>query len=211
MVSILLADDHEAMRRGVRDLLEEQPGWAVCAEAADGRQAVALAREHRPHVAILDLAMPGLNGVEATRQIRLALPETEVLVFTGSDTEHLASAAVAAGAHGYVLKSDRAAELVRAVDALAQRATYFSPSLHRAGPRRRAEGRAPIDPCPLTAREREIAQLVAEGKTSGSVALILGISVKTVETHRAHIMGKLGLESVVELVHYAVRNALIAR
>lgn len=206
MVSILLADDHEAMRRGVRDLVAEQPGWAVCAEAADGRAAVALALQHRPDVVILDLGMPVMNGVEATRRIREGLPGTEVLVFTGADGEQLARAVVDAGANGYVLKSDPADELVRAVAALARRACYFTPRM-RAVPRcarRLGAGHR------LTAREREITQLLAEGKPNGCVATILGISVKTVETHRAHIMAKLGLESVVELVHYAVRNEMVA-
>lgn len=208
MVSILVADDHEAMRRGVREVLAEQPGWEVCAEAADGRAAVALALQHRPDVVILDLSMPVLNGVEATRRIREALPGTEVLVFTGAEGEQLARAVVDAGANGYVLKSDPADELVRAVAALARRSCYFTPRMRAVSPahcaRRLGAGH------PLTAREREIAQLLAEGKPNGCVATILGISVKTVETHRAHIMAKLGLESVIELVHYAVRNEMVA-
>jgi DNA-binding NarL/FixJ family response regulator len=211
MLSILLADDHEVMRRGLREVLEEQHGWMVCAEACDGRQAVALALQHRPDVAIVDLSMPALNGIEAARQICADLPATEVLIYAGSDTDRIPRAALDAGARGCVLKNEPAAELIQAVAALARHTSYFSPRTRGPAPAsgHRDRRRAGIKGPRLTAREREIAQLLAEGKTNLCVGTILGISVKTVETHRANIMDKLGLESVVELVHYAVRNEMV--
>jgi DNA-binding NarL/FixJ family response regulator len=126
MLRILLADDHDVVRRGLKELLEERPGWTVCAEAANGRQAVELALEHRPHVAVIDLTMPELNGLEATRRIREAVPETEVLVFTMHDSEELVRNVLAAGARGYLLKSDAARQLVPALESLAQHKPFFA-------------------------------------------------------------------------------------
>jgi len=208
-MKILLADDHELVRRGVRGLMECHDGWQVCAEAGDGRQAVALATRHAPDVAVLDATMPELGGIEATRQIHAASPGTEILIYTAHPSEQLARDAIAAGAHGYVLKSDPAHVLLAAVEALADHRTFFSAAISRACAVKR-DGRArAADLLRLTPREREILQLLAEGKSNWCVGAILGISEKTVATHREHMMRKLGLESIVELVHYAVRNYLV--
>jgi DNA-binding NarL/FixJ family response regulator len=224
MKQILLADDHELLLDGVRAVLELEPDWHVCGAARDGREAVELAARLLPDIAVLDLAMPRLNGLEATRQIRReASPSTQVLVLTGSDSDELSCDACAAGARGYVLKADGVAALVAGVRAVAEGCSYFSPGVRHplralgggcapvrpASPHRPC-GQSPRSPSTLTPREREIAQLLAEGKTNWCVGSILGISVKTVETHRAHIMLKLGCESIAELVRYAVRNLMVA-
>lgn len=213
MLRILIADDHAIVRRGLKELLEEQSGWSVCAEAADGRAAVELALEHRPHVAVLDLSMPELNGLEATRRIRAALPETEVLVFTMHDSEELIGAVLDAGAKGYLLKSDAALQLVPAVQSLARRKPFFAGRISEvlldgylngrsAQPQNTAADR-------LTSREREILQLLAEGHSNKHIANSLDLSVKTVETHRAAIMRKLELRSLPDLVRFAIRNRII--
>jgi DNA-binding NarL/FixJ family response regulator len=221
MKQILLADDHELLLQGVHEVLELEPDWHVCGAARDGREAVELAARLRPDLAVLDLAMPVLNGLEATRQIRReASPSTQVLVLTGCDSDELWSDACAAGARGYVLKGDGAAALVAGVRAVLEGRPYSSPGvrtpLRAAGsggppvrPASSQRGQSPNAPSALTPREREIAQLVADGKTNWCVASILGISVKTVETHRAHLMLKLGCESIAELVRYAVRNLMV--
>jgi DNA-binding NarL/FixJ family response regulator len=212
MVRVLVADDHDMVRRGVRALLEAQPGWQVVAEARTGREAVDLAERLRPDVAILDLLMPELNGLEATRRIRTALPQTEVLVFTMHQTEQLIREVLLAGARGFLLKSDAAERLVAAVAALAGHRLYFSApvseALLDAFMRGAAAGEEGVSGA-LTAREREIVQLLAEGRGNKEVADALTISVKTVETHRAAIMRKLDLGSLAALVRYAVRNRLV--
>jgi len=209
MVEILLADDHPVLRRGVRTLLESHRDWVVCAEAIDGLEAVTLATQLRPDVAILDLSMPELDGLEATRRICRSSPGTEVLVYTMHASALVADEVRRAGAHGYVLKVDPPTELTSAVEALAAHGTFWGSGA--AALRRGAAGRQPRrEPLCLTPREREIVQLVAEGKTNWCIARILGISAKTVETHRGNAMQKLGLQSIVELVHYAVRTRLVA-
>ena len=211
MVRVLVADDHAMVRHGVRALLEAQPGWQVVAEASTGREAVALAEQHRPDVAVFDLSMPELNGLEATRRIRKALPQTEVLIFTMHQTEQLLREALLAGARGYLLKSDAAERLVAAVAALARHQPYFSASVSAAlldTFMRGTAGEAGVSGA-LTAREREIVQLLAEGRGNKAVADALAISVKTVETHRAAVMRKLDLGSLADLVRYAVRNRLV--
>jgi DNA-binding NarL/FixJ family response regulator len=210
MLSIVIVDDHEVMRRGMRAVLESRPGWQVCGEASDGRQGVDVARELRPRVAVVDLGLPGLGGVEVTRQVRKASPKTEVVVCTLREEEGLAREALCAGARGFVLKSEGTEHLVRAVEAAAAGEGFYSRRFTPAalgcpcGPRL---GRK-HDASTLTPREREIVTLLAEGKTNHCVSVILGIGVKTVETHRTHILQKLQLESTVELVHYAIRNGL---
>jgi DNA-binding NarL/FixJ family response regulator len=207
---ILLADDHDVVRRGAHELLESHPGWVVCGEAADGRQAVALASRLAPDVAVLDATMPELCGIEATRQIRAVSPSTGIMIFTLHDSEQLARDLLAAGARAFVLKSDSGSELIAAVEALVERRTFFSPGMWRAAQGKTSgRPRTAMDTPRLTPREREILQLLAEGKSNWCVATILGISIKTVETHREHIMRKLRLDSVVGLVHYAVRNHLV--
>lgn len=213
MVRILVADDHVLMRRGLRDLLVERRGWEVCGEAQNGREAVDLAVQLRPDVAILDISMPELNGLEATRRIRKQAPATEVLIFTVYETDQLVREVLRAGARGYVLKSDAALHLTSAVEALAKGQAFFTPGISKTllttflgTEEQRHEGSTPTS---LTTREREVVQMLAEGKTNKEVASTLYISLNTVETHRATIMRKLGITSIVEMVHYAVRNQLI--
>ena len=211
MLRILIADDHALLRKGLVDLLEAHPDWRVCGEAVDGRQAVTEAQRLAPDVAILDLSMPELNGIEATRRIREVSPRAAVLVLTGSYSERLEEEASSAGARGFVLKSSPEDCVVRAVEALARGESWFRHEVSRGGVERRAHpgGHAQAQAAGLTSREIEVTQLLAEGKTNWCIATILGISVRTVETHRANVMRKLGLQSVVELVHYAVRNLMV--
>lgn len=213
VLRILLADDHDVVRRGLRDLLIAHEGWEVCGEATDGRQAVEMAISLRPNIAILDLTMPQLNGLDATRQIRKAAPNTEILIFTMHESERLIREVLAAGARGYLLKSEASQQIVAAVEALAEHKPFFSWKASETmlesflAAAAADQGRSTTDP--LTAREREIVQLLAEGSSSKKIASLLGISVKTVDTHRATIMRKLEAHSIVELVHYAIRNNLI--
>lgn len=208
-VRILLADDHSVVRRGLKGLLESRKGWKVCAEASDGRAAVAEAKRHRPDVAILDIGMPELNGVEAARQIRAASPFTEVLILSAHGSEKLAREIFDAGGRGYLVKEDADQDLLAAVDAVRQHRPYFTRKLSDwvARQMQESDGKAPRGR--LTPREREIVQLLAEGKSNKEAATLLGISVKTIETHRANIMLKLNVHSITELVHYAIRNEMI--
>ena len=214
MIRILLAYDHEVVRRGLIALLATRPDWQVCGEAQNGREAVALAVKLKPNLAILDLSMPELNGVEATRQIRKEVPETEVLVFSMYESEEFVRDLLAAGARGYVLKSDVAAQLLTAVETVARHKPFFTSEVAervlegflRLGELSTGAGDAGI----LTPREREIVQLLAEARSNKEISTILAISVKTVETHRASIMRKLGISSIVDLVHYAIRNNLVS-
>jgi DNA-binding NarL/FixJ family response regulator len=207
---ILIADDHAVVRAGLRALLESRPRWEVSAEAADGRDAVEKASKLKPQVAILDIGMPLLNGVEAARRIHKASPQTEILILTMHESDDLVQQVVEAGARGYILKDDADRVLLAAVDAVRQHKPYFSTRV--AGPRGADDPVA--EPSPrsprsrLTPREREILQLLAEGKSNKEVAALLGISVNTAEAHRANIMLKLDLHSVTELVHYAIRNKI---
>jgi DNA-binding NarL/FixJ family response regulator len=211
---ILVADDHEVVRRGLKTLLSSKPDWVICAEAANGREAVALAGQHHPDIVIMDIAMPGLNGLEATRQIRKILPGTEVLVLSFHYSDQLVREVVDAGAQAYVLKSDVTRDFLDAVEALAQRRSYFTSGAAQllidgfCNPASTSPQSA-LMRTTLSAREREVVQLLAEGKTSKEVAVTLGISVKTAETHRSNIMRKLEVHSVSELVRYAVKNHMI--
>jgi DNA-binding NarL/FixJ family response regulator len=211
---VLLADDHELVRESLRRLIEGLPGWSVCAEAGDGRQAVTLAEQERPDVAILDVGMPELNGLDATRQILHRCPSTEVLIFTGIETEELVFSVFDAGARSYILKSDSRAQLLAALNAAAEHQPYFTTKVgelifSRYVAMRRNQPEGSSDTGILSSREREIVQLVAEGRTSKEVATRLGISVKTAETHRASVMRKLRLETLSDLIRYAIRNHLI--
>jgi DNA-binding NarL/FixJ family response regulator len=214
---ILLADDHEVVRAGLRALLEEQTGWEVVAEAVDGRDAVEKATKLKPDVVVIDIAMPSLNGLEAVRQIVKSVPNTKVLVLTMYDSDPLIQQVLQAGARGYLLKSDAGRDLVSAIDALRRNKTFFTPKvsqmvlegyLDKSPKEKEPEGEP--ESLRLTSRQREIVQLLAEGKSSKEVAAVLGLSVKTAETHRANIMRKLDCHSVTELVRYAIRNHIIA-
>jgi DNA-binding NarL/FixJ family response regulator len=204
---ILLADDHDVVRKGLRGLLEGNPGWHVCGEAANGREAVKLAMTLKPDLAVLDLEMPELNGLEATRQIKKQLPDIEVLIFTMHETDQFIRDALAAGARGYVLKADAGRYLIEGVQALSKHKPFFTSKASEALLDGFLEARlTPVESTPLTDREREIVQLLAEGKVNKEIAATLCISVKTVETHRSAIMRKLRLNSIVDLVRYAIRN-----
>lgn len=212
-LKILVADDHEVVRHGLKALLEGQSGWQVCAEASDGREVLQKAAELRPDVIVMDIAMPNLNGLEATRQLLKANPKSKVLILTLHDSDQLIREVLAAGAAGFLLKTDAARDLVSAVDALRQNKTYFTSrvaSMMLNGFLNGGPAATMSDTVnPLTPREREITQLLAEGKSTKEVATILGLSVKTAETHRSNIMRKLELHSVSELVLYAVRNNIV--
>jgi DNA-binding NarL/FixJ family response regulator len=208
-LSILIADDHAVVRAGLRTLLESRSRWQVCAEAADGRDAVDKAGKHKPHIAILDIGMPLLNGVEATRHIRKASPSTEILILTMHESDDLVQQVVEAGARGYILKDEADRVLLDAVQALSQHKAFFSTRVSEA-----ADIMDPSDPAKssrsrLTSREREILQLLAEGKSNKEVANLLNISVNTAEAHRANIMLKLDVRSLADLVLYAIRNNII--
>jgi DNA-binding NarL/FixJ family response regulator len=211
---ILVVDDHAVVRRGVRALLEGHPGWEVCGEAGTGREAVEQAGRLKPDIVVLDLSLPELNGLEATRQILRESPRTEVLVLTMHHSEELAQQVLQAGARGYVLKSDAGESLIAAVETLVRREPFLTPKLTELVLDRYVhgtDGRERDTPAglALTPREREVVLLVAEGKSSKKIATALGISVKTVETHRTNVMRKLRLRSVGELVRYAIRNGLV--
>jgi DNA-binding NarL/FixJ family response regulator len=216
---LLVADDHEIVRKGLCALLGAQPGWEIAAEARDGREAVKMAKECKPDVAVLDISMPGLNGLEAARQINKTVSHTKVLVLTMHESDKFIGEALEAGVRGFLLKSDAGKDLVGAVEALGRNQTFFtsevaqvildghlkpgaatssSSSAEDSGPRFR-----------LTGRQREIVQLLAEGKSSKEVATVLDVSVKTVETHRANIMGRLNCHCVTDLVRYAIRNHIV--
>lgn len=209
---ILIADDHDVVRKGLRMLIEEHPGWEVCGEARSGREAVEQSIQLTPDVAVIDVSMPDLNGLEATRQIRKSCPKTEVLVITHHDSDEMAGAVLDAGARGYVLKSDSDKDLVHAVEALSHHKPFFTARVTEIFLANR--GSTVTDPVEcmrnrLTLREREILQLLAEGKTAKEVASILGIATKTSDTHRTNIMRKLDVHSVAELVRYAIRNKIV--
>jgi DNA-binding NarL/FixJ family response regulator len=211
---ILVADDHEIVRRGLVSLIKSRPDWEVCAEADNGRQAVERANQSKPDVAILDIGMPVLNGLEATRQILRQHPTVRILILTITDSDHAVQAVLDAGARGFLLKSDAARDLVAAVEALAHNKTFFTArvaDLVLSGYLNKTQRSAASDlSLPgLTSREREVVQLLAEGKSTKEVACHLNLSVKTAETHRSNIMRKLGLHSVSELVLYAVRNSIV--
>jgi DNA-binding NarL/FixJ family response regulator len=212
---VLVADDHEVVRKGLRSIVEEQPGWEVAGEASDGREAVDKARALRPDVAVVDVSMPGLNGLEATRQMLRHDAETKVLILTMHESDPLIREVLDAGARGYLLKSDASRDLVTAVEAIRRNKTYFTARVAQIvldGYLDKKQRSTPATDSPasrLTPRQREIVQLLAEGKSSKEVAVSLGLSVKTAETHRANIMRRLECHSVSELVRYAIRNNII--
>jgi DNA-binding NarL/FixJ family response regulator len=217
MLRILIADDHELARRGIRDLLETHPGWQVCGEAKDGRESVDLAISMKPDVVLLDIGMPNLNGLEATRQILAATPDVAILILTMHDSDNVVREGLRAGAKAFLLKSDAGRDLVAAVEALELQRTFFTTRVsqmvldgflnRRSNGHEEREENSAGDV--LTSREREVIQLLAEGKTSKEVAVALNLSVKTAETHRTNLMRKLGLHSVADLTRYAVRNGIV--
>jgi two-component system response regulator NreC len=209
---ILLADDHTVVRQGLRKVLEERPEWQVVAEAGDGREAVRLVEQFKPDVAVLDVAMPLLNGIEATRQITRRTPQTKVLVLSMHSDEAYVTQMLKAGATGYLLKDSADVDLLQAVEAVSQGKSFFSPAVARlmSDDYARQRGDNAVDRYEsLSDREREIFQLVAEGKTNKEIAALLFISPSTVETHRARIMEKLDLHSAAEIVLHAVRRGVI--
>lgn len=209
---ILIADDHEVARRGIRSLLEGHEGWEVCGEARDGREAVDFATQLQPDILLLDIGMPNLNGLDAARQILAASPDARILILTIHDAEQVVREVLAAGARGFVLKSDAGRDLISAVEALQNRRTFFTPKVAQMmldgylRPHEESESSAQTV---LTPREREVLQLVAEGKSTKEVAIMLKLSVKTAETHRTNLMRKLNLHSVADLTLYAVRNGIV--
>jgi len=215
MIRVVLADDHAVMRRGIRDILETDSEIEVIGEAADGREAIRLGEKLQPDVMIVDLGMPELNGLDAIRHMRREQPEVELLVFSMHDSEELIREVCAAGARGYVLKSDAALYLAEAVKSLSRHKPFFTPRISEAilnslVTSSVVNGKAePTGHGPLSAREREILQLLAENKGNKEIARRLAISVRTVETHRRSIMHKLNANSIVELVHYAIRNGIV--
>jgi DNA-binding NarL/FixJ family response regulator len=208
----LLADDHEILRLGTATFLESRIGCKICAEASDGREALKLAESTRPDVAIIDLGLPGLNGLELTRQIRRFLPDTEVVILSGNISEGIAQCALEAGAKAFICKIDVVEQLAEAVQTAGEHRFYLTPQAYEGLQQKKPSGAgqpAAITTSDLTSREREIVQLLAEGKSNKEVAALLGISVKTVETHRAAIMRKLKLARLSELVRYAIRHKII--
>ena len=211
MLRILIADDHEVLRRGLLALLEQHADWHVIGEASNGREAVKLALKTRPNVALLDLFMPEMNGLEVTRAIKKELPNTEVLIFTVHESEDLVRDVLAAGARGYLLKTELTHNIVAAIESLAEHKPFFSWQISKKLLDNYLEAQAVSAPSAdaLTAREREVVQLLAEGHSSKSIAALLGLRAKTVETDRASIMKKLEAKSLADLVRYALRARII--
>jgi DNA-binding NarL/FixJ family response regulator len=206
---ILIADDHEVVRSGLRAIIESRPDWAVCGEASDGRDALALALELKPDVAIVDYSMPVMNGLEVSRQIKSHHLRTEVLILTMHESEEILTKVLLAGVRGFLLKSDAKSHLTAAVEALIDHRPYFTSvlleKLLHDYPLTTTDRSAVL----LSSREQSVVQLIAEGHTNRSVGTVLNLSVKTVETHRASAMRKLGISSTAELVRYAIRTKLI--
>jgi DNA-binding NarL/FixJ family response regulator len=209
MLRILIADDHEIVRKGVRDVIESHPGWEVCAEASDGQQALELALLHKPDIVVLDVSLPILNGLALTRRLHKECPRTRVLLFTMHDDDETMSNGLAAGARGYVLKTDTGANLEAAISALHANRLYFSwpvsELLLDAALTERKRSKLET----FTTRELEIAQLIAEGNGNKQIARLLNISIKTVESHRAAAMRKAGTRTAAEFVRFAIKHNLI--
>ena len=211
---ILIADDHDVMRQGTRSVVEQQPGWEVCGVASNGREAVAQATELKPDIVIMDMTMPELNGLDAAVQIKRHEPRTEILMFTAHESDDLIRDAFEAGVKSFILKSEAHQLLVEAIESLALHKPFFTDKVSEilfSKMLERAEGHgdATASGERLTLREREIVQLIAEGKSNKQVAEALGISIRTAETHRASVLRKLKLDSVASLVRYAIRNKII--
>ncbi len=213
-VRILVVDDHEFIRQGLRAVIEKQPGWEVVGEAVTGREAIALAEQHNPDVVVMDVSMPDMNGLEATAQLLRSRPQIKVLVLSMHDSEQIVRQVLASGARGYMLKSDAGRDLVTAIDSLTEGRPFFTPKISElllsgylrqteAGRQEKSE-----EPNPLTVRETEILQLLADGRSNKEIAGLLNISARTVETHRRNLMSKLNLHSIADVVRYAVKNRI---
>ena len=213
-IRILLADDHNVMRRGLRLLLERQPGFNVVGEASDGRQAVEQAEATKPDIVVLDIAMPNLSGIEAAQRITALLPHTRIIILSMHSDEGYVLRALKAGAKGYLLKDSAENDLIEAIRAVDEGKAFFSPEISnimvedyvREMKRRGAEDSYEL----LTPREREILQMLAEGKSNKHIATVLDLSLYTVETHRRNLQDKLNLHSFAELILYAVRKGIIS-
>jgi DNA-binding NarL/FixJ family response regulator len=205
----LIADDHDLIRRGVRTLIEQRPNWQVVAEATTGREALQLARDTVPDIAIIDYSLPELNGRDLTVELHRLLPRLEILIYTMHDREDMILDVLQAGARGFVLKSDTERHLLAAIDALSIHRPFFSGSISETLLAQYLRSRPQPTSSTLTHREREVVQLIAEGKINKQVAQLLNISIKTVETHRATAMQKLKVRTTAELVRYAVRNKIV--
>lgn len=210
---ILIADDHEVVREGMRTLIEHEPGWQVCGTATNGQEAVDTAKKLKPEVVVLDMTMPELDGLEALRQIKRALPNTEVLIFSAHHSEEVIEQLFDAGAKSYIQKSDAGRHLVAAIKSLAEHKPFFTPEISQilfskflsVGSAKKQGGQKHA----LTDRERDVVRLLVQGSGNKEIATALGISIRTAETHRATLMRKLGLDSVAALVRYAIRNNIV--
>jgi DNA-binding NarL/FixJ family response regulator len=207
VIRILIADDHAVVCSGLRAILEAHANWEVVAEASDGKEAISKAIDAQPDIAIIDYSLPIVNGIEVTRQIRARLPKTEVLIFTMHDNQALIEELLKVGVRGYLLKSDAKANLIGAIEALAAHKPFFTANVSETLLRAYVDG-SKRAASPLTGRERSVVQLIAEGHSNKEIAQLLGISRKTVETHRAAVMRKLKLSSSAALVRYAIRNKI---
>lgn len=206
---ILIADDHDVMRRGVRALIESRDDYALVAETTNGRDAIEAARATQPNIAIIDYSMPGMNGLDLTIALKRELPRIEILIYTMWDREEMILGVLRAGARGILLKSDNEQLMFAAIDSLAVHRPWFSPAVSEALLGQFLSSDAGSEQISLTQREREVVQLVAEGRINREISETLHISVKTVETHRASAMHKLNLRTTADLVRYAVRNSII--
>jgi DNA-binding NarL/FixJ family response regulator len=206
---ILIADDHEVVRSGIRAIVEARQDWCVIGEAGDGRNAVAMANESKPDVAVLDYSMPVLNGLEASRQIKAHCPRTEVLILTMQESDELLTEALLAGVRGFLFKSDARNHLIAAIEALLDHRPYFTSVVLEKLLKEYLLSKREKSDAELSAREKNVVQLIAEGNTNRSIGELLALSVKTVESHRASAMRKLGVTSTAGLVRYAIRLKLV--
>ena len=206
---IMLVDDHEIVRQGIRSLIETIPDWMICAEASDGQAALKAAEETRPDLVVLDVSMPNMTGLDVVIQLKKLLPDTEILVLTMHDSERMVAQVLRAGARGYLLKSEAGDELLKALMAVSRHRTYFSASVSETLLRFYRDSGSGQGHEQLTPRQRQIVKLVAEGNTNKRIAQILKISIKTVETHRSQAMERIGAKSSADLTLYAARNELL--
>ncbi len=208
-VRVMLVDDHEVVRQGVRSLIESVSDWTLCAEASSGEEALKLAPEAKPDIVVVDVSMPNVSGLDLILQLKRIAPKVEILVLTMHDSERIVAQALRAGARGYLLKSDGGEKLIEAITALSRHQTFFSPSVSETLLQVYLNSDTSQEHEQLTPRERQIVKLVAEGNSNKRIALILKVSIKTVETHRSAAMRKIGAKSSADLALYAARNELV--